>query len=159
MCDPIAAYLIINFATRVTSNIGRAGGWGKTFAIGAASWFIGGKIHAKRAVNKANKKHKAEQKALYTKYYQDVLSLQTQNQELQQYAALIQQQQLDTEFDLADFDGDNRVSRAEFETYKRQYLAKHPEMADQFPSFEQFDPDRNGMVTKAEHDAFYQRSR
>jgi Ca2+-binding EF-hand superfamily protein len=28
-------------------------------------------------------------------------------------------------------------------------------MASQFPKFEQFDPDANGMISKAEYDAYY----
>jgi hypothetical protein len=131
------------------------GGWGRTLAFGAVTWFLGGKIHSKRAVKKANKKHAQEQKELYTQYYNDVLSLQTQNAELQQYVQQLSKQQLDGEFEAADIDHDNRVSRAEFNMYKNNYLQKHPEMASQFPKFEDFDPDSNGMISKAEYDAYY----
>jgi hypothetical protein len=44
----------------------------------------GGKIHSKRKEKKLNAKHKEEQKALYTQYYNDVYSLQQQNAELAQ---------------------------------------------------------------------------
>lgn len=133
-------------------------GWGQTLAFGAATWLIGGRIHSKRAVSKATKKHQAAQKQLYTQYYKDVLALQTQNAELQEYAKQALKGQIDGQFESADIDNDNRVSRAEFNAYKKQYLAKHPEMAGTFPAFEEFDPDANGMVSKAEHDAYYAQS-
>lgn len=129
----------------------------KTFAVGAIGWFIGGKIHSKRAVAKANKKHKEAMKELYSQYYKDVLLLQTQNAELVQMIQETSKQQLDDQFYSADIDNDNLVSRAEFNMYKNQYLKKHPEMASQFPKFEQFDPDANGMISKAEYDAYYRR--
>lgn len=130
-------------------------GWGKVSALSAFSWFLGGKIHSKRAVQKANKLHKKQEQELYVQYYKDVLALQTQNAELQQYLDLVQKERIDADFEMADLDNDNRVSRAEFNAYKKRYLEKHPEMASQFPAFEQFDPDHNGVVTKAEHDAYY----
>ena len=131
------------------------GGWGKTLAFGAFTWFVGGKIHSKRAVSKANKKHNKEKQALYTQYYKDILALQTQNSELATYIDQLTKQQLDGEFEAADVDNDNKVSRAEFNMYKNRYLQKHPEMASQFPKFEDFDPDHNGLISKAEYDAYY----
>ena len=131
------------------------GGWGKTIAFGAASWFLGGKIHSKRAVSKANKKAAQEKKELYAQYYKDVLALQNQNAELIKYIDETAKLQQDSEFAAADRDGDNRVSRAEFNMYKNQYLQLHPEMASQFPKFEDFDPDSNGLISKAEYDAYY----
>lgn len=133
----------------------RDGGWGKPLAFGCVGWFLGGKIHSKRAVAKANKKHTESQKQLYSQYYKDVLLLQTQNAELEQHLQEYQKHHLDGEFEAADLNDDDRVSRAEFNAYKARYLKKHPEMADQFPSFESFDPDRNGFITKEEHDDFY----
>lgn len=131
------------------------GGWGQTVAFSAVSWFLGGKIHSKRAVKKAAKEHKKQQQELYVQYYKDVLALQTQNAELQKYLDIVQKERIDADFEFADIDNDNRVTRAEFNAYKKRYLEKHPEMAGQFPAFEQFDPDHNGVVTKAEHDAYY----
>ena len=131
------------------------GGWGKPLAFGVVGWFLGGKIHSKRAVSKANKKHLQEQKDLYKQYYQDVLTLQTQNSELQQYVDYYAKMHQDGEFDAADIDHDNKVSRAEFNRYRSNYLQKHPEMASEFPRFEDFDPDANGLISKAEYDAYY----
>lgn len=127
------------------------------FAVGAVGWFLGGKIHSKRAVSKAKKKHAEDQKQLYTQYYKDVLMLQTQNAELAQLVQECSKQQIDEQFYAADIDNDDMVSRAEFNMYKNQYLKKHPEMASQFPKFEQFDPDANGMISKAEYDAYYRK--
>lgn len=50
----------------------------------AGGWLLGGKIHSSRKEKKLNAKHKEEQKALYTQYYNDVYTLQQQNAELAQ---------------------------------------------------------------------------
>ncbi|CAJ1955251.1 unnamed protein product [Cylindrotheca closterium] len=60
------------------------GGWAKVAAGTAAGWLLGGKIHSSRKAKNLNSKHKEEQKALYTQYYNDVYTLQQQNQELAQ---------------------------------------------------------------------------
>lgn len=135
---------------------GGGGGMAKTIAFTAAGWMVGGKIHSKRAVKKANKKATKDLKDLYTKYIQDVTTLQSQNAELEAYIKQAGREQLKEEFIRADVDNDRKVSRAEFERYKRDYLASHPEMApSQFPRFEDFDPDSNGMITMSEHDQYY----
>lgn len=134
---------------------GGGGGWGKPLAFGAGAWFLGGKIHSKRAVSKANKTHKKAQKDLYLQYYKDVGALQQHIAELEQYIQQVSKGQLDGEFEAADVNNDNKVSRAEFNMYKNNYLQKHPEMASQFPKFEDFDPDFNGLISKAEYDAYY----
>lgn len=158
MTDPPVVYSSCHSPSLHYCNRGGGGfGWGKTAAIGAFSWFLGGKIHSKRAVSKANKKHAKEKQALYTQYYKDVLALQTQNTELATYIDQLTKQQLDGEFEAADVDNDNKVSRAEFNMYKNRYLQKHPEMASQFPKFEDFDPDHNGLISKAEYDAYYKK--
>ena len=46
----------------------------KLLLTGAASWILGGKIHSGRATKALQKKHKKEQKNLYTQYYNDVYS-------------------------------------------------------------------------------------
>ncbi|KAL3944545.1 MAG: hypothetical protein SGBAC_001365 [Bacillariaceae sp.] len=60
------------------------GGWGKVAVGTAIGWLMGGKIHSSRKAKNLNSKHKEEQKALYTQYYNDVYTLQQQNQELAQ---------------------------------------------------------------------------
>jgi len=133
------------------------GGVLKTVAIAGASWFLGAKIHSSRAVKQANKKSGEATRSLYGKYLQDVSSLQAQNLELQQYISQMTATQLNEEFLQADYDNDREVSRAEFELYKKQYLARHPEMSEQqFPRFEDFDPNRDGSITMKEHTSYYQ---
>lgn len=132
-------------------------GMGKVLAFCGASWFLGGKIHSKRAVSKVTKKFKKDQKDLYLQYYKDVMALQQQNAEMQQYIDQTTMNQLDGEFSLADTNNDNKVSRAEFNMYKNDYLKKNPDMASQFPRFEDFDPDSNGLISKSEYDAYYGR--
>lgn len=62
----------------------RAFGWNKVLLGTGIGWFIGGKVHTRRKEKKLNTKHKEEQKALYTQYYNDVYTLQQQNAELAQ---------------------------------------------------------------------------
>jgi hypothetical protein len=130
----------------------------KPVLFGVVGWFIGGKVHSRRAVSKVKKEQFASQKELYKRYIQDVSTLQHQNDQLQEFIQQSAKQQLMEEFLQADVDNDRRVSRAEFEMYKKQYLAKHPDAdASQFPRFEDFDPDRNGMVTVDEHESYYRK--
>lgn len=70
---------------------GGGGGMGKLIAGGAAGWLAGGWFHTKRATAKLNQKHKKEQKALYTQYYNDVYQLQQQNAELAYLAEQLKQ--------------------------------------------------------------------
>jgi len=138
---------------------GKGGGVGvvTTFGIAGVSWVLGAKYHSGRAVKTANKKAAEAQRTLYTRYVQDVSNLQTQNAELQTYIGQMTATQLNEEFLQADYDNDREVSRAEFELYKKQYLARHPDMSPaQFPRFEDFDPNRDGSITMKEHTSYYQ---
>ena len=56
--------------------------WGSIMMGGAVGWLAGAKFHTRRLEKKLNAKHKDEQKALYKQYYNDVYTLQSQNQEL-----------------------------------------------------------------------------
>merc|ERR1712137_220750 len=135
---------------------GNNGAMMKTILVGVASWVLGGKFHSRRAVKKVKKEQLGVQKELYQRYVKDVSALQLQNAQLQEYIQQSTVQQLTDEFLQADLDNDRRVSRAEFERYKAQYLQKHPEADPKmFPKFEDFDPDANGMVTLEEHEAYY----
>jgi hypothetical protein len=62
----------------------RQGGWGRVAIGSGVGYVVGAKIHARRNAKKLNTKHKEEQKALYTQYYNDVYTLQQQNQDLAQ---------------------------------------------------------------------------
>merc|ERR1719276_385065 len=120
-------------------------------AIGATSWFLGAKFHSRRAVKKSEKISGIQQQKLYERYVKDVTNLQMQNAQLQEYIQATTIQQLAEEFREADTNSDNKVSRLEFEQYKRKYLKLHPEAdPSMFPRFEDFDPDHNGMVTFSE---------
>lgn len=131
---------------------------GKTLAFCAGSWLLGGRIHSKRAVKKANLEHQKSQREFYLQYVKDVNTLQKQNQELQNYVTEVTKQKLTEEFLAADLDNNRQVTRAEFEMYKKAYIAKHPEMKNvQFPSFEEFDPDGNGVISMREHEQYYER--
>lgn len=105
----------------------------KAVGAGVVGWFLGGKIHSKRAVKKANTKSYKQHKELYMKYLQDVGALQTQVAELQAYITTATKQQLADEFMEADIDNDRKVTRYEFEMHKKKYLEKHPEAAATFP--------------------------
>jgi hypothetical protein len=74
--------LILSFFGFLFLVIYCSGGWGRVLAGTAAGWLVGGKIHSRRKEKKLNSKHKDETKALYTQYYNDVYTLQQQNQEL-----------------------------------------------------------------------------
>ena len=130
----------------------------KTVAFCAGSWFLGGKVHSKRAVKKASTQFTKSQREFYLKYVKDVNTLQQQNAELQQYLTEVMKQKLTEEFLAADLNNDRQVTRAEFENYKREYIKKHPEMKNvQFPAFEEFDPDHNGVISMREHENYYER--
>jgi len=57
-------------------------GWSKILIGTGVGWVVGGKIHAQRKEKKLNIRHKEEQKALYSQYYNDVYQLQQQNAEM-----------------------------------------------------------------------------
>jgi len=129
----------------------------KMMGAGLTGWFLGGKIHSRRAVRKFKKQSQEELKTLYNQYIKDVSALQTEILELHSFIKETTRQHLRDEFLMADEDGNQLVSRAEFEAYKKKHLRNHPENAHLFPAFEEFDPDRNGFVSLSEHEDYYRR--
>lgn len=137
------------------------------FLVGSAlSWFIGGKFHSGRTAKKLKAKHVKEQKQLYTQYYNDVYKLSEQNQELLAYVEQLQDTLKQTEakheleaiqrdydeFKQPDIDGDDRISRAEFNMYVKNYLANYPGLSEaDYPKFEDFDHDGDGFVSFKEY--------
>lgn len=137
------------------------GGFLKTAAITGAGWAIGAKIHTARTMRKMKTKHMKDQKNLYSQYYNDVYKLQQQNAELayvmEQYKEAIEsvqtgmendkmQREFD-EFKQPDVDGDDRISRAEFAMYVKNYLSNYPGMTEaDYPKFEDFDHDGDGYI-------------
>lgn len=137
------------------------GGFLKTVAIGGVGWLAGAKIHANRKVQKIRTKHMKDQKNLYSQYYNDVYKLQQQNAELtyvvEQYQEAItnvaEEMENDKlvreydEFKQPDVDGDDRISRAEFNMYVKNYLSNYPGLSEKdYPKFEDFDHDGDGYI-------------
>jgi len=141
-------------------------GIGKLAIMGSTSWILGAKFQSKRATNILKKKHMKETKTLYSQYYNDVYKLQEQNAEMA-YAVEQLQTALQTvtteretekiqrdydEFKQPDVDGDDRISRAEFAMYVKNYLSNYPGLAEKdYPRFEDFDHDRDGFVSFQEY--------
>jgi Ca2+-binding EF-hand superfamily protein len=137
------------------------------FVVGVSlSWFMGGKIHSGRVTKKLKAKHQKEQKALYSQYYNDVYKLSEQNQELLSYVETLQDTLKQTEakheleaiqrdydeFKQPDIDGDDRISRAEFNMYVKNYLSNYPGLSEaDYPKFEDFDRDGDGYVSFKEY--------
>lgn len=137
------------------------GGFLKSAVITGAGWAIGAKIHTARTMRKMKTKHMKDQKNLYSQYYNDVYKLQQQNAELayvmEQYKEAIEsvqtgmendkmQREFD-EFKQPDVDGDDRISRAEFAMYVKNYLSNYPGMTEaDYPKFEDFDHDGDGYI-------------
>jgi hypothetical protein len=133
---------------------------------GAISWILGGRVHAGRASKKLKRKHQAEQKKLYSQYYNDVYKLSEQNSQLQQQiedlkdlvrsteakAELEALQRDYDEFKQPDLDGDDRISRAEFNMYVKNYLSNYPGLSEKdYPKFDDFDHDGDGYVSFQEY--------
>jgi hypothetical protein len=131
-------------------------GMGKFLVGSAVSWFLGGKFHSGRTAKKLKTKFQKEQKELYSQYYNDVYKLTEQNSQLQTAVKELQaalreleekhelegiQRDYD-EFKQPDIDGDDRISRAEFNMYVKNYLANYPGLQEKdYPRFEDFDHD------------------
>jgi hypothetical protein len=141
-------------------------GYGKLVATGAATWLLGAKYHSGKVAKNLKRKHQSEQKQLYSQYYNDVYKLSEQNQMLQKQvedltelvktteaAAELEALQRDyDEFKQPDIDGDDRISRAEFNMYVKDYLSSYPGLTEKdYPSFDDFDHDGDGFVNFQEY--------
>mmetsp|Transcript_1639 Transcript_1639/g.2169 ORF Transcript_1639/g.2169 Transcript_1639/m.2169 type:complete len:262 (+) Transcript_1639:75-860(+) len=141
-------------------------GVGKMLILGGIGWVAGGTYHSRKAKKTLQKKQLVEAKTLYSQYYNDVYKLQEQNAELvdvvhQLQSALKQAEEKKEqdalqrdydEFKQPDVDGDDRISRAEFNMYVKNYLSSYPGLAEKdYPRFEEFDHDRDGYVSFAEY--------
>lgn len=146
--------------------VGGGGGFLKTALIGGVSWFLGGKFHSNRASKSLKKKFLKESKSLYSQYYNDVYKLQEQNAELayviEQLQTTLQKVEEEREmeaiqrdydeFKQPDLDGDDRISRAEFNMYVKNYLSNYPGLSERdYPRFEDFDHDKDGYVSFQEY--------
>lgn len=82
LLHPSIVRLTVPALTRCNIHQSSNFGWSKILVGTTLGWFFGGTIHSRRKEKKLQKKHKEEQKALYTQYYNDVYTLQEQNTEL-----------------------------------------------------------------------------
>jgi len=162
--------LYADYAMKQQEKIEGGGGGGmggfKLAVLGTTSWIVGARVHSKRATRTLKKKHMKETKTLYSQYYNDVYKLQEQNAEMayavEQLQSAIQKLEQDREmekiqrdydeFKQPDIDGDDRISRAEFAMYVKNYLANYPGLAEKdYPMFEDFDHDKDGFVSFQEY--------
>jgi len=151
-----------------SKSVGGTGGAGigKLIVTGAASWILGAKYHSGKVGKRLKRKHQGEQKQLYSQYYNDVYKLSEQNQVLQKQVedltelvktteakAELEALQRDyDEFKQPDIDGDDRISRAEFNMYVKDYLSSYPGLSeDDYPKFDDFDHDGDGYVSFVEY--------
>lgn len=135
----------------------------KMAAGSAFGWFVGGKIHSKRIVTKLKKKHTQERAAFVQLYREQVGALQEFNKESARIIKAMENsiiarqngvpEEIDTvPFFMADTDGSQRISRAEFEKYVREYLVNYPGLRpEDIPRWESFDHDRSGTITFEEY--------
>lgn len=139
---------------------------GRLMITGAVSWLLGAKFHSGRVSKKIKTKHQKEQKQLYSQYYNDVYKLSEQNQALAVHTeeltellrsteakAELEALQRDyDEFKQPDIDGDDRISRAEFNMYVKNYLSSYPGLSEKdYPKFDDFDHDGDGHVSFQEY--------
>jgi hypothetical protein len=150
----------------------QAAGGGGGFGLGqvalssAFTYFLGAKLHSGRVAKKLKKKHAQDQKALYTQYYNDVYKLEEQKVEQKLLIDQLQKKLLETkekhemesvqreydEFKQPDIDGDDRISRTEFNMYVKNYLSNYPGLTEKdYPKFEDFDHDKDGYVSFQEY--------
>lgn len=152
------------------SMMAQGGGGGgsivKLLVTGLVSWFMGARFHVSRAAKKIKRRHQGEQKQLYAQYYNDVYKLSEQNQvlqnQIQDLTELVRsteaQAELEAlqrdydEFKQPDIDGDDRISRAEFNMYVKNYLSNYPGLSEKdYPKFDDFDHDGDGFVSFQEY--------
>jgi len=145
-----------------------AGGSGtvKLVATGLVSYVFGAAFHTNRAIKDLKRKHKSEQKKLYSQYYNDVYKLGDQNnllqEQIEQLTELVKTTEAKAElealqrdydeFKQPDLDSDDRISRAEFNMYVKDYLSNYPGLTEKdYPKFEDFDHDGDGYVSFEEY--------
>ena len=141
-------------------------GMGKLAVTGVVSWALGARIHSGRVKRQLKRKHNSEQKKVYSQYYNDMYKLSDQNTKLQQQieeltelvksteakAELEALQRDYDEFKQPDLDGDDRISRAEFNMYVKNYLSSYPGLSEKdYPKFDDFDHDGDGYVSFQEY--------
>jgi Ca2+-binding EF-hand superfamily protein len=158
--------LFYNNLTYCSVPVEGGNGIGKLVATGAVTWILGAKYHSGKVAKKLKRKHQSEQKQLYSQYYNDVYKMSEQNQQLKKQvedltelvkkteaAHELEAMQRDyDEFKQPDIDGDDRISRAEFNMYVKNYLSSYPGLSEKdYPTFDDFDHDGDGFVSFQEY--------
>jgi hypothetical protein len=131
--------------------------------IGSAFfWLAGGAFHSLRTTNILKKQHEKEKNQLMAQHMKDASNL---SNHIQKHLLAISQlelilkstiskyelkllQSVYEDFQELDIDGDDRVSRAEFNLYmKKCFSTFYPGLEEKdYPDFEGFDDDGNGYV-------------
>jgi Ca2+-binding EF-hand superfamily protein len=132
---------------------------------GVVSGVVGGLIGSwwtSRRMKKSQEKEKKE--LLRYIQYQEELAKATSAQWQKEYQKLYDayaEMEKDTierdyeEFKAPDRDGDDIISREEFNVYVKKYLSSFPELSERdFPRFEEFDMNSDGKVTFDEWQTF-----
>jgi Ca2+-binding EF-hand superfamily protein len=137
------------------------GAVGGVFGTVAGTWWT---------TRKLKKKHSKEKKdILHYMQAQDEIYKNRESQWQAEYKKLYkayEQMEKETlerdyeEFKAPDANGDDMISRAEFNTYVRKYLSSFPELSEKdFPKFEEFDLDGDGIVSFQEWQRFLQQQK
>jgi hypothetical protein len=127
-----------------------------------AGYLFNSKIICAKKIKKLKRKQINEQRDVYSQYYEDVYKLQKHTNELYNYVGqledAIKEVELEAvqrdyeEFKMPDLDGDERISRAEFNDYVKNYLANYPGLTEKdYPKFEDFDHDKDGFISFQEY--------
>jgi len=139
---------------------------GQTALASAVSYVLGAKIHSSRLARRLKKKHEKDKKTMYTQYYNDVYALEEAKaaqqlliDELQRSLTKAHEdhesENLEREYDefkQPDLDGDDQISRSEFQMYVKDYLTNYPGLQEKdYPKFEDFDHDKDGYVSFTEY--------
>jgi len=162
------ANIYADYAQKQQEKADKGGGGGglKWLVLGGASGFGISKLMSRKESRVMKKKHAKEIKQLYTQYYSDVYKLQEAlaeaNYATEQLRSSLTEAKTTAEmeaiqrdydeFKQPDVDGDDRISRAEFNMYVKNYLANYPGLQEKdYPRFEDFDHDKDGFVSFTEY--------
>ena len=146
------------------------GGGGVNLFMTAASGIIGNFVGGWLKRRSMQKKHNKEKKEMlkYIQQIDDVYS-QREQQWQKEYQTLykayksMEKDNLERdwdEFKAPDTDGDDKVTKEEYAIYVRKYLQSFPELTEaDFPKFDDFDLDADGVVSFAEWQKYLQQQK
>ncbi|KAL9191480.1 hypothetical protein ACHAXT_001186 [Thalassiosira profunda] len=122
----------------------------------AASYVLGAKIHSGRMAKKLKQKHKKDQKDVLEEQKAEqqmvIDQLQRSLSNTNEKHEMENLQREYEEFQQPDVDGDDRISRTEFNAYVKNYLSNYPGLTEKdYPKFEDFDHDKDGYVSFQEY--------